>query len=51
MKLFGFKHLREKNMSYFKHWHRAWTIAFVLLVHGLIPCIWETKASDMLCKH
>jgi len=29
---------------------RAWKIAFTLLVHGLFPNIWKTKASDMLCK-
>jgi len=28
---------------------RAWKIAFILLVHGLFPNIWKTKASDMLC--
>jgi len=45
------KHLREIEMSYMGHLIHAFLIAFVLIVHGLIPWVWETKASDMLCKH
>lgn len=45
------KHLDEVQMTYFQHLLRAWKIALVLLVHGLLPNIWETKASDMLCTH
>jgi len=41
-------HLKDVEMSYFKHFLRAWSIAFVLLVHGLFPNIWKTKASDMI---
>jgi hypothetical protein len=44
------KHLQDVKMSYLKHLLHAWAIAFVLIVHGLIPCVWENKASDMLCK-
>jgi len=44
------KHLHDKNISYLGHMVRAWGIAIVLLVHGLIPCVWETKATDLLCK-
>ena len=44
------KHLDDVDMTYFQHMRHAWSIAFVLLVHGLIPCIWETKAKDKLCK-
>jgi len=28
---------------------RAWKVAVVLLVHGLLPNIWKTKASELLC--
>lgn len=37
-------------MTYWQHFKRAWTIAAVLLVHGVFPNIWKTKASDLLCK-
>lgn len=43
-------HLNEVGYGYFQHLFRAWKIAFVLLVHGVLPEIWKTKASDMLCK-
>jgi hypothetical protein len=43
-------HLDETGYSYFTHLRRAWTIAFICLVHGLLPNIWETKASDLLCE-
>jgi hypothetical protein len=33
------------------HLLRAWKWAFVLLVHGLFPFIWETKVSDEICKN
>ncbi len=42
-------HLSETGFGYFEHLLRAWKIAGVLLVHGLVPNIWKTKASDMLC--
>ena len=41
-------HLKDVNMTYAKHLLRAWSIAFVLLVHGLFPNIWQHKASDMI---
>jgi len=44
------KHLDDVDMSYLQHLYRAWTIAFVLLLHGLLPFIWQTKASDLLCQ-
>lgn len=42
-------HLSETGYGYFEHLLRAWKIAGVLLVHGLVPNIWKTKASDLLC--
>jgi len=43
-------HLNEVGYGYFQHLFRAWKIAFVLIVHGIFPNIWKTKASDELCK-
>lgn len=43
-------HLHDTDQSYIAHLFRAWKIAFVLLVHGVLPNVWKTKASDMLCK-
>jgi hypothetical protein len=44
-------HLSDNNIGYFDHLLRAWMWAFVLLVHGLFPFIWETKVSDEICKN
>ncbi len=43
-------HLNEVGYGYFQHLYRAWKIAFILLVHGLFPNLWKTKASDLLCQ-
>jgi hypothetical protein len=43
-------HLSENNMGYFNHLIRAWRWAFVLLIHGIFPNVWETKVSDEICK-
>jgi len=43
-------HLKDVNMSYVRHLYRAWSIALVLIVHGILPNIWEHKASDMINK-
>jgi hypothetical protein len=44
-------HLKEVNRSYFCHLYHAWKVAGILIVHGLFPNIWKTKASDNLCHH
>jgi len=44
------KHLEEIHMTYLQHWARTWSIAIVLIVHGIFPNIWKHKASDMLCE-
>lgn len=41
-------HLDEVNKTYFQHLIGAWKLAFILLVHGLLPNVWRTKASDEL---
>ena len=43
-------HLKEVNRSYFPHLYHAWKVAFILLVHGIFPNIWKTKASDILLE-
>jgi hypothetical protein len=43
-------HLADVDKGYFEHLLHAWKIAAILLVHGVIPEIWKTKASDILCK-
>lgn len=41
-------HLKDIGMTYFQHLGRAYKVAFILMVHGLFPNIWKTKASDIL---
>ena len=43
-------HLEEVNKTYFEHLLRAWKVAFILIVHGLLPNVWRYKASDLLNK-
>ena len=42
------KHLKETGLNYFEHMARSWTVAFVCIIHGLFPFIWEHKASDII---
>jgi hypothetical protein len=42
------KHLEEIELTYFQHLRRAWTVAFVCFVHGLIPWVWECKAKEII---
>ena len=42
-------HLSDTGYGYFEHLLRAWKVAGVLIVHGLVPNIWKTKASELLC--
>lgn len=39
-------HLKNTNMGYFKHLFHAWRMATILIVHGILPFVWETKVSD-----
>ena len=43
-------HLSETGKGYFEHLLGAWKVAFILLVHGLLPNVWRYKASDELKK-
>ena len=44
------KHLKETNKGYFEHLLGAWKVAFILLVHGLLPNVCEDKASTVLLE-
>jgi len=43
-------HLEENQTTYFQHLAHAWKVAGILIVHGLLPMLWITKASDILCS-
>lgn len=42
------KHLKYIQESYLDHLCFAWKVAGVLIVHGLLPEVWGSKASDMM---
>lgn len=41
-------HLRDTGLNYIEHLCRAWSLAFVCIVHGMFPFIWKTKAKDII---
>ena len=43
-------HLKKIGISYFIHLFHAWKVAFILIVNGLFPNIWEWKASELICE-
>ena len=43
-------HLNTIGMGYFMHLFHACRVAFILIIHGLFPNIWEWKASELICK-
>ena len=43
-------HLKEAGETYFEHLRFAWSVAFVMIVHGLLPWVWEYKATEMMSK-
>lgn len=50
-----FQHLRDRNVSYFEHMFHAFQISYRLIttgvksfVHGIIPSIWTSSATDMV---
>lgn len=44
------KHLEDAKESYLQHLCFAWKVAFILFVHGLLPFVWETRASELMEK-
>ena len=45
-----FKHLKDSNISYCKHWYNSTKIGLALLIHAWLPNILTNYASDKLCK-
>ena len=43
-------HLKEAGETYFEHLRFAWSVGFVMLVHGLLPFVWEYKATEMMAR-
>ena len=43
-------HLKEAGETYFEHLKFAWSVGFVILIHGLLPWIWEYKATEMMAR-
>jgi len=41
-------HLKTISMGYFIHLFHALKVAFILIIHGLFPNIWEWKASKLI---
>lgn len=44
-------HLTDVGMNYIQHLIRAWSIAFILIIHGVFPNVWKTRANELLCDH
>jgi uncharacterized protein YjeT (DUF2065 family) len=43
-------HLKEAGETYFEHLRFATSVGFVMVVHGLLPWVWEYKATEMMSK-
>ena len=43
-------HLKTIGMTYIVHLMHAWKVAFILIIHGLFPNVWEWKASELICN-
>ena len=43
-----FKHLKDTNTNYFKHWLRAIKLSGALFIHAFIPAILTDYASKEL---
>ena len=44
------KHLEEAGETYFEHLRFAWSVGFVMIVHGLLPWVWQFKATEMMSR-
>ena len=44
------EHLKEAGETYFEHLRFAWSVGFVMIVHGLLPWVWEYRATEMMAK-
>ena len=44
------KHLEWIQETYWEHLKFAWSVGFVMMVHGLLPWVWEFRATEMMAK-
>ena len=44
------KHLEWIQETYWEHLKFAWSVGFVMIVHGLLPWVWEFRATEMMAK-
>ena len=44
------KHLEWIGETYWEHLRFAWSVGFVMMVHGLFPWVWEFRATEMMAK-
>ena len=52
-----FQHLLDRNVTYFEHMKNAFHISYRLIttgvksfVHGIIPFVWTSSATDMVTE-
>lgn len=43
-------HLKEAGETYWEHLRFAWSVGFVMIVHGLLPFVWEYRATEMMAR-
>jgi hypothetical protein len=44
------KHLKEVNMTYWKHWKIAMSSGVALIIHAWFPNVLKDYASNKICK-
>jgi len=44
------KHLEWIQETYWEHLKFAWSVGFVMMVHGLLPWVWEFRATEMMAR-
>jgi len=45
------KHLEEIQMGYFEHLCHAWSMAFALLIHGILPPLFTHYVKNKMYWH
>ena len=51
MQVLEFNHLNKCKMGFFKHLLYSWRVAIVLAIHGIIPIIFTTYASNKILQN
>lgn len=44
------EHLKEAGETYWEHLRFAWSVGFVMIIHGLLPWVWEYRATEMMAR-